>query len=1799
VLVLAPAPAQQEELIRIEKEYMLADQLDPAWAARPLALQRHGGRTVLVLEDPGGEPLDRGVGRPFEVERFLRIAIALAASLDQVHRSGLIHHDIKPANLLVDAAGQVRLTGFGIASLLARGQRSVAPTEVIAGTLAYMAPEQTGRMDRSIDARSDLYSAGITFYEMLTGTLPFAASEPLEWMHCHIARPPPPPSEHVRGLPSPVEAIVLKLLAKSPEDRYQTAAGLAADLRRCLEDFSRQHRIDPFPLGAHDGTDRLVVSGKLYGREAEVSELIAAFVRAATLGRTELVLVSGGAGVGKSSIVTQLAKVLDPARGFFAAGKFDQYLRDIPYATLAQAFQDLVRQLLGKNEGELARWRTALAEALGQNGQLMVNLIPELALIIGPQPPVPEMRPRDAMARFLAVFWRFLGVFARADQPLVLFLDDLQWVDAATLELIERLAVEPTVRHVVLVCAYRDDAIDQGHPLVQKVAAMRQAGARVRQVTLLPLASVDVRFLVADALHAEAEQVRPLAELVFEKAQGNPLFVIQFLGTLADEGLLTFDHEKAAWQWDIGRIRARNLADNVADLMATKLARLPRATRDALKLLACLGNAAPVATMASVAEQSEEAINAAMADAVDAGLVQRVGDSCSFLHDRIQEAAYALVPEDERAAIHLRIGRTLSSLAKEPDSADRIFETINHLDRGAALIDTLEEREQVAELNLLAARRAKAATAYASALAYSTAGRALLADDSWARRYRLTFDLELIGAECAFMTGEHDAAMEWLAALTDKAQDLADRAATVCLRVAFHSILDWNDRAVEVGLDYLRRIGIELPAQPTHEIISAEVDRLRRLLAGRPIEALIDLPAMRDPASLSAMDVLAELLPAALFSDRNRHELALLRMANLSIEHGNCDASGYAYANLNVVLGFRFGDYQAGLRFGQLACDLVEKRGLERYKARVFATFGGFVLPWTKPLDVARTILQRAVDAANAAADPTYMIYSSRNLVATNFIAGLPLADVQREAEQALAFAHRVRFGLAASSFNAVIMQVRSLRGLDESAANDPAQGNRRFSQETDKAGTHVALATSWYWIHRIQINYLAEDYAAALEAAGRASGFLASTRAFLEIAEYHFYGALAHAAACDGPAFKPRASHLDALAIHERALAVWGETCPENFANRVALVRAEIARLEGRPFDAERLYDEAIRSARECGFIQNEAIANELAGRFQAARGLATLAEAYLQNARSCYLRWGAARKVQLLGRAHPFLRGASTQPVARTTFGAAAGQLDVGAIVKAAQALSGEIVLGTLLERLMRITVEHAGAERGVLVLLRQGEPQIAAETTMEHGRIEVAVRERPVASLDLPNAALHYVIRTRKGLILGDASTSTLVSDDVYVRLRRSRSILCLPIVKQAKLTGVLYLENDLAPHVFTPDRIAVLELLASQAAISLDNAYLYADLQRSEAFLAEGQRLSRTGSWSWYVATGKVAWSDEHYRIFGYDPRQTVATFNLFLQTVHPDDRLLVKRNLDAAIRDRTGFSFEFRLSRPDGTIAHVQGVGRPVLNESGAVDQYLGSTMDISERKRAEDALRHAEANLVHVARLTTMGELTASIAHEVNQPLAAIVSNAEACMLWLEREQPRLDEARRAAERIIANGQRAGEVIKSVRALARKTALEMTRFDINDAIGEVLDMMRIEMRRNDVSLEADLKAGLPTVTGDRVQLQQVVMNLILNAIEAMSTVSDRPRRLRVASSGEEAGHVLVAVEDSGVGLDAEAMKRLFDSFYTTKREGLGLGLSICRSIISEHGGRLWADANAGPGSTFRFTVPISADDGQP
>ena len=1796
VLVLAPIAEQPApaSLRRLEHEYSLAAELDPAWAARPLALTRHEGRTFLVLSDPGGEPmdriLDRGQGQPLELTRCLRVAIGLATAVGQVHRHGLIHKDIKPANVLVDDFGNVRLTRFGIASQLPREFQAPAPPEVIAGTLAYMAPEQTGRMNRSIDARSDLYSLGVTLYQMLTGTLPFAAADPLEWIHCHIARQPTPPGERA-AVPAPLSAITMKLLAKTAEERYQTAAGLEADLLRCLAEWEAHGRIDLFPLGAHDASDRLLIPGILYGREREIDTLLAAFDRVVAKGTPELVLVSGYSGVGKSSIVSELHKALVPSRGLFASGKFDQYKRDIPYATLAQAFQSLIRPLLGKSEAELAGWRDALHEALGPNGQLIIDVIPELKLLIGEQPPVPELPPQQAQSRLQLVFRRFLGVFARPEHPLTLFLDDLQWLDAATLDMLADLLTQADVQWLLVIGAYRDHEVNSAHPLMRKLDAIRKAGARVQEIVLAPLGLDDVGQLIADALHCAPNRAAPLARLVLEKTGGNPFFAIQFLTALSDEGLLAFDYGKAGWSWDLGHIQAKGFTDNVVELMVGKLGRLPVEVQKALQWLACLGNVAEITLFSIVLGKSNEDVRSDLWDAVRLELVEPLEGSYKFIHDRVQEAAYSLIPERLRAEAHLRVGRLLAAHTPAEKREETIFEIVNQLNRGAGLIVSRDEREQLAELNLLAGQRAKTTTAYASALTYLVAGAALLPEDSWERRHDLAFALELQRGECEFLTGVLAEAEQRLATLSTRAASTVERARLACLRVDLYTTMDQSSRALAVGVDYLRHVGIEWSPHPTEAEARREYQRIWPLIGGRAIEDLIQLPLMTDPASLATMDLLTRLEAPASFSEPNLHFLIESTAVILSLERGNSDGSCFAYEWIASVAGPIFGDYKTGFRFAQLGYELVEQRGLRRFQAKTYLNFGSLML-WTKPIRGARDLLRRAFDVATKTGNFNDAAFASYLMTTNLLAAGDPLVDAQREAEHGLAFARKMGFGLVIDIAVTQLALVRTLRGLTPKFGSFDDEDFEELRVERRLVGNlDLARAECWYWTRKGQARFFAGDNAAAVDALSKAQKLLWASPSNFEVVEHCFYGALSLAACCDTAAAGERQQHVAALATHHRQLEVWAENCPDNFANRAALVGAEIARIEGRTLDAMDLYERAIRSARANGFVHNEALAYEIAARFYLARGFETIGHAYLRNARNCYDSWGALGKVRQLDQRYPRLREESASSPPTATIGASVEQLDVGTMVKAAQAVSGEIVLGKLIETLMRIAVEHAGAERGLLILLRGDEPRIEAEAITGGGRVEVTQRQAAVTPSALPESVLHYVIRTRESVTLDDAAAPTVFAADAYVQQQRPRSVLCFPLVKQAKLVGALYLENNLTPRAFTSDRIAVLELLASQAAISLENARLYRDLEQREAKIRRLVDANIIGIYLWELEGRIIEANDTFLRMVGYDREDLVSGRVRWTDLTPPEWRDRSARNVEQVKMTGSLQPHEKELFRKDGSRVPVL-LGSAAFDEQR--DQGVAFVLDLTERKRGEEALRNAQADLTRVARLTTMGELAASIAHEINQPLASMVNNGEACLLWLANDKPDLDEARLAAERIITDAHRAGDIIRSIRALARKSGPEMTELDINDAIREVLTLVRTELHQHDVSLETALSEGLEPIMGDRVQLQQVILNLIMNGIEAMSAVLHQTPVLRVSSHVDGPGDVLIAVEDSGPGLAPETMDRLFEPFFTTKPSGMGMGLSICRSIVDAHGGRLWASPQSPRGAVFRFTVPTVA-----
>jgi PAS domain S-box-containing protein len=1433
ILVLAPAVERPgpESLRRLAHEYSLREELDPVWAARPIALAQHQGRTVLVLEDPGGTPLDQRLASPVELDSALGLAIGLATAIEHLHQRGIIHRDIKPANVLLDSAtGQLRLMGFGIASRLPRERQSPAAPEFIAGTLPYMAPEQTGRMNRSIDSRSDLYSLGVTLYEIFTGTLPFSASDPMGWVHCHIAKQPQPPNRCTKEIPGTVSAIILKLLAKAAEERYQTAAGLAAELRRCLDEWESLKRIEMFTLGTHDTSDRLLMPEKLYGRDRENQMLLDSLNQVVATGKPILVLVSGYSGIGKSSIVNELHKAIVLPRGMFISGKFDQHKRDIPYGTLAQAFQSLICQILAKSDAEVDDWRRVLQEALGSNAQLIIGLIPELELVIGKQPPVVEIPQMEAENRFRSVFRSFLGAFARKEHPLALFLDDLQWADLGTLKLFEDLVTQTDVRHLLLVGAFRDNEVSPAHPLVRTLDAIRQSGAIVRDIVLGPLSLRDLIEFIADTLRCGQAAAEPLALLVHQKTLGNPFFAIQFLTALREERLLLFDARDGTWKWDLEAIHARGFTDNVVELMVSKLERLPIGTREALKLFACLGNSATTRILATVQEKSGEEVHSDLSEAARQGFVLPLDGSYKFLHDRVQEAAYSLIPEASRAEIHLRIGRILLSRMPPDEVCEKILDVVNQLNLGAALVTGWNEKEQIAKLNLRAGRTAKASAAYASACTYFSVAMALLGNEGWSRCYELAFSVYLERAECEFLSGNFSDAERFIENLLGQDAPKIDKAAVYRLKIDLHVVKSEMAPAANSCLDCLSLLGVEMSAHPTGTEVHAEYEKVWKNLDGRSIESLIQLPPMTKAEMQAAMRTLSLLFVPALLTDNNLLYLHLCKMVNLSVQYGTTDAAVAGYAWFGIILGPVFHRYEDGYLFGRLACDLVEKFGFAAYRAKANFAMEITVL-WTKPVTTAIEYIQSAFRAAVEAGDLTVACYSRNHLITDLLLKGAPLEEVWLESERCLDFARKARFR---DNVDVIVSQQRFILNMAGKTSNFSTFSDLHFDEaefEAQLTDDRMSIMICWYWIMKLKARFLSGDYETAVAASRSAKELLCYSVGHIQLLDYYYYAALSVAALYNTASPDSQKEFHDLLVAHVAQLREWAENGSATFRDKFALVSAELARIEHRDLEAMSLYEQAIDSARENGFVQNEGIAGELAAAFYAARGFNKIAVTYLRDARHCYLRWGAEGKVRQLDELHPQLREEPAPSHPSTTIGAPVAHLDLATVIKVSQAISGEIVPENLIDTLMRTAIEHAGAEQGVLILLRDAQPLIEAEARTDRDEVTVQFRRSLASSSDLPISLLRYVIRTKESVTLSDASAENLFSEDEYFRRKSPRSVLCLPLVKQRQLTGILYFENNLAPGVFTPNRLATLELIASQAAISLEQARLYAELRHA--------------------------------------------------------------------------------------------------------------------------------------------------------------------------------------------------------------------------------------------------------------------------------------------------------------------------------------------------------------------------------
>jgi len=1704
LIVAMPANESDISLRRLENEYALRERLDVSWAAVPQSLQRHNERNVVVLSDPGGKPLREQCAAPWSLDRFLVVAQQLARTTQAMHEQHIVHRNLTPDDILFDdETGHIAFCGFGYAALI--GTPSHAAPKPMA--FAYMAPEVAGGLTRTVETSADLYALGCIFYELLAARPPFDETNELSWVHAQMARLPAPLDRAKPALPRVVVDLVTRLLEKQAALRYRCASSLLADLDACVR-----------MLGAGDPRDARLLNLSLlnlthrgarndnvpiaYGRDQPLAALNTAYKRAQLGEAAALMLVSGHAGIGKTALIAAFRAGLVPSRMAFAASKSDRANRQVPFAALTEILQSLLRPMLGEPETVFNAWRDALHVALGSAAGLLARLIPDLRAVVGDMPAtaLPARKEHEALLQAVV---NFILACRRPDRPVVLFLDDLQWADLETLEVIRALLNTPGNHSVLVVGTYRSNEVDASHPLT--MALIEHVGD-VSEIKLDPLGTADLVELVRERYRAEPAAAFSFAQLLQEKTLGNPFFVHQFLIDLERDGFVDMAPDCQGCRWDLAAIHSRHFTDNVTELLVMRLNALPVATLPILCLLACMGVRSSTQRLAFVAGMTPHEIRSALRKAVELDCVRMEADEYVFWHDRVQEATYATLSAAERTSMHLAIGRKLAQSLPLDDLDDSVFAAVGQINLAAAGLSSRRERYHFAQLNLAAALKAKSVTAHASALNYLGAAALLLGRDESNDLAEDPADgladrVAFATAECEFLTNAFERAESRLDTLARADIDPVLRADVTRLQAALYTALDRPDVAMQVGFDYLTRIGMSVPIRPTDEDVRQAYETLLLALNGRAPAELIDQPMLTDGVRKGTLNVLADLIPPALFIDVNLMDLLVLRMAIESIQHGHTDSCAYAYVTIMFISGTRFNDFTLGYEFAKLAIDLVELRGLTAYKARTYIGFGLYVLPWHGRVRDGQRYIREAFDVAMQTGDITFALYCRRNLVSIMIVSGAPLSEMRREALRALEFAKATGFQLVIDAVRAQLALINTLTGYSstqtgDSSVRDVTQIAPQYVNAAaagHDSGDDIGFGTSpddypfehsnrtiaefSFWTHRLQACVVFGDIDAALIAQAHAEPISWSSRAFVEIADFRFYAALAHAAALRNSEEHERAAHQSALTQHRTILENWAAHNPPNFAGRSMLVAAETARAAGGDsLSIGRAFEAAVKHAQEQGFAHDEALANELAANYYTDNGLEAVARTYLRSARSCYAFWGAHAKVAQLDR-HPLLIGqAQSNPGINDSRSEATPQLDTVVIVKASNALSSEIVPQRVVETLMATALAMAGAQTGVLMLAAELGLNVAARATLQDGEVKVDVRSHPLDADQVPMSLIQTVSRTLHTVVLDDASRDPTFSQDPCFRKREPRSVFCMPLIKQSRLIAILYLENDLTAGAFVPARTSVLEVLASQAAIALENARLYADL-----------------------------------------------------------------------------------------------------LEES-------------RQRTTAQDALRDAQAELERAARLTTMGELVASIVHEVTQPINAIGTSAGAALRWLDRDIPDLDESKQMLAQIVGDSARAKAVIQSLRQMAKKSSPTMEQFDIHGAIREVLALTRTQLHDISVELDDSTASSPCEVLGDRVQIQQVVLNLIMNAAEAMTEVAVRRGILRIGTTIMADGMIEVYVGDNGKGLDAQDAGHLFQPFFSTKPNGMGMGLVICRSIIEAHGGRLGVSSAGEFGTVVRFTV---------
>ncbi|MEG4108286.1 protein kinase domain-containing protein [Microcoleus sp. S13_C5] len=1788
------------ELVQFRNQYTIAKNLNLPGIIETYSLEAYQNSYALVMEDFGGISLkewtEKGETRP-SLSDFLQVAIDLSNTLDILYRHRIIHKDIKPANILINSqTKQVKLIDFSIASLLPRETQTLMNPNVLEGTLGYLSPEQTGRMNRGIDYRTDFYSLGVSFYELLAGKLPFQSNDAMELVHCHIAKQPPSVREINPEIPPVLSEIVSKLMAKNAEDRYQSASGLKSDLEFCLEQLEENGRIESFTIAQKDVCDRFIIPEKLYGRETEVKRLLESFERVANppenrvakppqshasscnaedrgnglvpqssggIIEGEMMLVAGFSGLGKTAVINEVHKPITRQKGYFIKGKFDQFNRNIPFSAFVQALRDLMGQLFSESDRQLALWRTRILEAIGGNGQVLIEVIPELEIIIGKQPPAPELSGTAAQNRFNLLFQKFIALFATSSHPLVMFLDDWQWSDLASLQLIKLLMENNS--YLLVLGAYRDNEVSPVHPFMLALAELKKTGKTVNTITLAPLAFSDTNQLVADTLQCNHLATKKLTELIDRKTQGNPFFTTQFLKALHEDGLIVFNPYRGYWECDIAQINVLSLTSDVVQFMAQQLQKLPAPTQEILKVAACIGNSFDINTLAIVSEKSQVEAADALWKALQEGLIRPQSEvykfylnhedvdntntdnienvGYRFLHDRVQQAAYSLIADNQKQASHLRIARLLLEASSENRESD-IFQIVNQFNQCLEIVDSSEEILTIAKLNRIAATKARETTAFAAAREYASIGISLLGEDAWQANYDLMLALRNCSAEAAYLSGSFEVMNNSIADILSHARTLEDRLAAYEVKLQALKAQNQLQEAIDLGLKILNFLEISLPKNATPSDIEQAFNEMETALEGRSISELIDLPETSDRAILAATRILASLCPVAHMAQFNLLPILLFQQVKLALRYGNAPAHTHAYAGLGLILCCLRDDIEIGYEAGKLALALLDRIEAEAFRSASTFVATYFTLPWKTAIQSTFNLMLKAYTSGVNTGDLEHAAYAVERYGQLAFFSGaVELSHLETQMDGFAEFMRKQHQDSILQIHNITHQAVLNWQGksTDPLMLAGAVYDERSVLPQHHKQNNRLGLI--YYYLHKLILVYLfADDSQAAVDCAIQTIPYLDGGSGSIILPLFHTYDSLARLRNYNDVSPEKQQQYLTEVAANQKKIKNWANYAPMNYLHKHDLVEAERYRVLLRNYEAADFYDRALNGAKENGYMQEEALANELAATFYLNWGKEKVAAGYMQEAYYCYAKWGAKAKIDDLEKRysdllHPILQPAedftfletlasltnsniAIKTTTKTTFSPSSinDAIDFTAIIKASQMLSRTIQLDQLLHQLTQIILQNSGGDRCVLILPNCEEKwQVRAIATPE-------ITELCSDLLDnhpnQPVKLIQYVKNTRKQVVIDDLKTDIPVIGE-YLNRQQPKSILCLPIMSQRKLVGILYLENRLTSGVFTSNRTEVIQLLCAQAAISIENARLY---QQSQAYAQELER-----------------------------------------------------------------------------------------------------SLLD----------LQQAQLQIVQSEKMSALGNLVTGIAHEINNPVGFINGNIEEATttlkdvighlkLYQEKLPDPGDEIEEDAEDIDleyaledlpkmllsmkVGCDRIRGISTSLRTFSRADKDYKVPFNIHEGIDSTILILKHRLKANEhhPAIEVVTDYGnLPPIECFPGQLNQVFMNLLANAIDALEESNQgrsfedlkaNPHCITVRTSLSGDRHIKIHIADNGAGMTEAVKQRIFDHLFTTKAvgKGTGLGLAIARQIVVEtHGGTINVNSTLGGGSEFEIVLPIS------